>query len=237
MAHFILIHGGLHGGWCWERIVPLLEAAGHTAFAPDLPGMGADRTPFAADPFGQWIDAVEGWLADAPEPAILVGHSQGGPVISQAAEHCPDKVAKLVYLTALLRRDGETVLGVEPGAMQGDLPIEIQLNEAGQVMLPPEMARAAFYNMCSEADIAGALARLTPQPLDVAFARLSLSEGRFGRVPKFYVETRHDQAIPLETQRDLQANWPCTRAATLETDHSPFYSAPEACAEALLAIA
>lgn len=237
MAHFILIHGGLHGGWCWERIVPLLEAAGHTTFAPDLPGMGADKAPFAADPFGQWIDAMEGWLAGLAEPAILVGHSQGGPVISQAAERMPEKVAKLVYLTALMRRDGETVLGAEPGEMQGDLPIEVQLNEAGQVMLPPEMARAAFYNLCSEADIASALARLTPQPLAVMAARLALSEERFGRVPKFYVETRFDQAIPLETQREMQANWPCTRAATLETDHSPFYSDPQACAAALLALA
>lgn len=44
MASFVLIPGAMHGGWTWERIVPLLEAAGHEAVAPDLPGMGANRS-------------------------------------------------------------------------------------------------------------------------------------------------------------------------------------------------
>jgi pimeloyl-ACP methyl ester carboxylesterase len=237
MAHYILVHGGLHGGWCWERIVPLLEAAGHRADAPDLPGMGADRTPFAEDPFAQWIEAMVARVAAAPEPVILVGHSQGGPVISQMAERIPEKVAGLVYVTALLRCDGETVLGGAPEAVASDLPMDIYYDENGLVMLPEAMARAAFYNLCSEADIVAALARLTPQPAGVSFAVLSLSEERFGRIAKYYVETRHDMAIPLDKQREMQGNWPCTLLATLDTDHSPFYTAPEELAAALLSVA
>jgi pimeloyl-ACP methyl ester carboxylesterase len=45
MAVFVLVHGGSHGGWCWDKVVPLLEADGHRAIAPDLPGMGDDPTP------------------------------------------------------------------------------------------------------------------------------------------------------------------------------------------------
>ena len=47
MAVFALVHGAWHGGWCWEEVTPLLEAAGHRAYAPDLPGLGEDRTPLA----------------------------------------------------------------------------------------------------------------------------------------------------------------------------------------------
>jgi len=41
----VLVHGGLHGAWCWEHVLPLLREDGYTASAPDLPGMGQDRTP------------------------------------------------------------------------------------------------------------------------------------------------------------------------------------------------
>ncbi|MDA0770454.1 MAG: alpha/beta hydrolase, partial [Chloroflexi bacterium] len=37
MSTYVLIHGAYHGGWCWDKVVPLLEAAGHKAVAPDLP--------------------------------------------------------------------------------------------------------------------------------------------------------------------------------------------------------
>jgi pimeloyl-ACP methyl ester carboxylesterase len=47
MATFVLVHGAWHGGWCWHKIVPLLEAKGHRVLAPDLPGLGEDHTPLA----------------------------------------------------------------------------------------------------------------------------------------------------------------------------------------------
>ena len=45
MATFVLVHGAWHGGWCWEDVAPRLAADGHAVFAPDLPGLGSDRTP------------------------------------------------------------------------------------------------------------------------------------------------------------------------------------------------
>ena len=126
MARFVLVHGAWHGGWCWERIAPLLGAAGHEVLAPDLPGMGADRTPFAADVLAQWADFVAGLVRGAAEPAVLVGHSRGGLVISEAAERAPDQIRVLVYLAALLlpvgttsrqtlNADGRSVLELSPG--------------------------------------------------------------------------------------------------------------------------
>ena len=44
MADFLLIHGAWHGGWCWDRVVPLLEGAGHKTHAPTLSGLEEDRT-------------------------------------------------------------------------------------------------------------------------------------------------------------------------------------------------
>ena len=59
MATFVLIHGACHGAWCWEKLVPLLEARGHKVVAPDLPGSGEDRTtPVSAVTLSAYVNAV-----------------------------------------------------------------------------------------------------------------------------------------------------------------------------------
>src|SRR5262245_2387154 len=58
VATFILIHGAWHGGWCWERLVPVLTAEGHHVLAPDLPGMEAEPRGLGSDPLGEWADFV-----------------------------------------------------------------------------------------------------------------------------------------------------------------------------------
>jgi len=69
MACFILIHGAMHGGWTWDRVTPLLEAAGHQVVAPDLPGMGADPAVAAQDVtlalWGEFVADLVGTVAAA----------------------------------------------------------------------------------------------------------------------------------------------------------------------------
>ncbi len=107
MSTFVLVHGGWSGGWTWEKVVPLLEEAGHQVEAPDLPGHGDDRTPIPQVSLQGYADRICRVLDAQPEPVVLVGHSSGGLVISQAAEQRPDKVKMLVYLAAFLLRDCE----------------------------------------------------------------------------------------------------------------------------------
>ena len=102
MANYVLVHGSAHGSWCWERIVPLLQEEGHTVTAVDLPGNGHDDTPLAEVTLETYADYLCGWLDSQDGPSVLVGHSLGGISISRTAELRPDKVAVLVYLSAVL---------------------------------------------------------------------------------------------------------------------------------------
>jgi pimeloyl-ACP methyl ester carboxylesterase len=112
MRSIHLIHGAWHGRWCWEKLVPKLEIKGHRVVARDLPGLGLDRTPAAEITLERYTDAVCDALAKEAEPVVLVGHSMGGVVISEAAERMPEKIKALVYLTAYLLVSGQSLIEV-----------------------------------------------------------------------------------------------------------------------------
>ena len=112
MSSYILIHGACSGGWCWEKVVPLLERAGHTVAAPDLPGHGLDDTPSGEVTLASYSRRVCEILDAQAEPVILVGYSMSGLVITAAAEERPEKIKALVYLTAYLVRHGESLAQV-----------------------------------------------------------------------------------------------------------------------------
>ena len=53
MSTFVLIHGSGNGGWCWDKVAPLLKQAGHEVIAPDLPGHGDDKTLSGKCPYSR----------------------------------------------------------------------------------------------------------------------------------------------------------------------------------------
>ena len=77
MSTYVLIHGAWHGGWCWKKVVPLIEKEGHTVVAPDLPGHGEDKRPIAEITLQAYADRVCQILDEQSEPVILAGHSMG----------------------------------------------------------------------------------------------------------------------------------------------------------------
>ena len=146
MAAFVLIHGAFHGAWCWDKVVPLLEARGHSVWAIDLPGHGADKTPLAEVTMGAHVERVCKALDALPEPGILVGHSMGGAVVTQTAEHRPGKIKALVYLSGYLPQNGQT--------MQELITSEDRLSST----VREDALRDIFYGVYSEEEVARAKA-------------------------------------------------------------------------------
>lgn len=234
-----MIHGAWHGGWCFDRLRPLLEVAGHSMTAPDLPGMGDDAKALAGVTLDGWADFVIETARVLAGPVILCGHSRGGIVISQAAERAPDLFATLVYISAVLARDGDSLYDTiasrpeNPDFAAGLRPVADGLGVA--VSAAP--AIATFYGLCDPADQQLAVARLLAEPVRPLGTPVRTSAERFGTVPRHYVECRHDRTFPLDLQRAMQAALPCASVTTLESDHSPFLSVPEQLAAALITIA
>jgi pimeloyl-ACP methyl ester carboxylesterase len=237
MSVFVLVHGAWHGGWCWRKVIPLLEKDGHTVFAPDLPGHGNDRTPPSNISFAAYTERVCDAIDSATEPVILAGHSMAGAVISQAAENRPAKVRVLVYVCAYLLRNGQSLRDAAAADKTNKVNSNLVFSDDRSVMTVREEAIAdAFYGICPAEDVAWAKPRLVPEATNVWRTPVQLTEERFGRIPRVYVECLRDQAIPLGLQRQM-----CSEAAPLgvlsiDTDHSPFFSAPSRLADLLLKV-
>ena len=228
MATYIFIHGAWHGSWCWERVVPLLTAQGHRVIAPDLPGMGKDQTSLEKVSLTYWAEFVADIVRKQEEKVILVGHSRGGLVISQAAEYAPDNIHCLIYLTAFLLPDGATLWGtLQRHPRASNRPPDLILSaDQSTSLVTPEAIRDTFYNTTSEHWAERAAAQVGPEPMKSFTTPLTLTEANFGRVPRVYIECLQDKAIPISLQRSMAAVLPCRQVVTLDTDHSPFYSAP-----------
>jgi pimeloyl-ACP methyl ester carboxylesterase len=237
VATFLLVHGASHGGWCWEKVVPLLEAGGHRVCAPDLPGMGDDPTPPANVTLADNVEKLSRLLDKFDEPVVLVGHSLGGITISALAEARRRKIRALVYLCAILPQPGKTgrdMSGLDPTAMWR---LSRQVSPDGLTYtFARDKVPGLFYEDVSPEDRYRAMERLRPQPLAISTTPVTLTEDRFGSVPRWYIECTFDNALKISLQRQMVKLTPC-RVITMECGHSPFYSNPDELVEHLEAIA
>lgn len=197
--------------------------------APDLPGMGNDHTSLSTITLDNWARFVADLIRQQNEKIILVGHSRGGVVISQAAEYAADHIQGLVYLAAFLIPNGETLWGtLQQHPRDPNRPSDLVFSSDHSTSTITEAAvRDTFYNTTSDVWQKRAASHVGPEPMVSFVTPLVLTEKNFGRVPRAYIECLQDRAIPITLQRSMVSALPCRQVVTLDTDHSSFYSAPE----------
>jgi len=233
----VLVHGAWHGAWCWAALQAELDRRGIASLAIDLPGHGT--SPFPLGDLHADAEAVVRVLRDLDDrghrPPVLVGHSYGGAVITEAASR-HSAVAHLVYVAAFALDRGESVMG----ALRSFPPRDVALSAAMRVVdggaasvLDPATAAPALYNECPPAIAEAALARLSPQPMATMVQDVTGSPRQ--SIASTYVLCERDLAVHPDHQRIMAAR--CTDTVVLDTDHSPFVSAVPETADLIEAIA
>jgi len=240
MKRFVFVHGAFGGAWSWEPIVGPLEAAGNTVETLDLPGGGDDRTPLEGVTLEACAERVVAQLLQRPDPAVLVGYSMGGVVVTQAASDCAERVASLIFMAAFMPANGQSLLDLTrlPEG-QGDL-IQANIVVEGDplvAMLPAEAAAEAIYNCCTPEQIEAAVPKRRPQAVAPFATPVSVDEAVLASIPRSYVLTARDNAIPPALQRRMIAEHPCRRVIELDTDHAPQLSATKELVDALIDLA
>jgi pimeloyl-ACP methyl ester carboxylesterase len=236
----ILIHGAWQGAWVWDRFAPFLRAAGLDSIALDLPGNGVDRTPAGEVSLDLYVSHVQRILEALDGPANLVAHSGGGLVASAVAEAAPERVSRLVYVAGMMLPDRSSFAQVVASVLADDPSAEgvaphLEWSEDGLLSrVPHAVALSYFFHDCPKPDADAAASRLTPQPERGRAVQAHLTPGRFGRVPRIYVEAAADRAVVPACQRRMQELAPGASIITLPTGHAPHLAAPQLLADALL---
>jgi pimeloyl-ACP methyl ester carboxylesterase len=160
---FVLVHGAWHGGWCWNRLVPRLQAAGHRALTITLTGLG-DRAHLcgpSVDLNTHVTDVVSMLDMEDLDGVVLVGHSYGGLVISGAAERAWKRIRRLVYLDALVPAHGQSGFDLNSAQFREKLEQEAKEKGDGYKIMPI----VDILGITDAADLEWVRARLRPQPI------------------------------------------------------------------------
>lgn len=179
MSTFVLVHGAWHGGWCWERVEPLLSDQGHEVITPTLTGLG-ERADELTPEVGlhTHVGDVVGELERAGEPAILVGHSYAGLVVREAANQVPECVRELVLLEAWIGPPGSSLFSLAPDWFVAGIRQAADHGGEGWRVPPPP---PAVVGVLDPDDAAWLERRVTDHPLRSFADATELSEA--GRVP------------------------------------------------------
>jgi pimeloyl-ACP methyl ester carboxylesterase len=229
MKHYILIHGAWEESHIWDDVTPILERAGHAVTAIDLPGHGTNPQPISKISMAAYVQFVVEEVNQLDQPVVLVGHSMAGSVISLVAEEIPEKIERLVYVAAFLLEDGSSVLEAMQSDDEGRLLPEIVFSEDQTFATVPEQAlREVGFHDVDEPTIQRVLPRMIETQATEPFrAKVSLSESKFGSVPKTYIRTTIDRVTSPTLQDRLIANWEVEAVHNLESGHFPAFSVPE----------
>ncbi len=235
MATFVLVHGGIMGGWAWKGVVPPLRAAGHEIYAPTLTGCG-ERVHLASPEVGLEThiqDIVNVLMYEDLRDVILVGHSYAGMVITGVAGRVPDCLAKLVYLDAMFPRSGQSAIDVwrESGGQHDFLVwLEENVRTQGDGWKVPTMPPQE-YGVTDEADVRWAAAKATPHPYKTFVDPVYYDEAAFQSIPRIGIRCIGDQPPPLDEVGPGGAPM-----LFIATGHAANIAAPRELAELLLTL-
>jgi len=232
MADFVLVHGAWHGAWCWKRILPALWQAGHRAFTVTLTGTGERAHQLSPSiTLHTHIDDVVAVLeAEELQQAILVGHSYGGMVITGAADRLPQRIARLVYLDAVVPLPGESWSSGHSPQTQAQRREAI----AATGSIPP--ADPSLFGIAGE-DAQWLTRRQTPQPGGVYDDPLQFDAARVAALPRTFIDCNAPALPTIALMRERVRQQPGWQVQEIATGHDAMISAPQELLRHLLAAA
>lgn len=232
MATFVLVHGGMHGGWCYRPLAAELRRRGHDAYTPTLTGHG-DRSHLQSgvtmDTHVEDVAAVL-FYEDLTD-VVLVGHSMAGVTIPLVAERCRERIRRVVWLASPVLADGESI-GEHYGMPTPWIERAFTPKPDGAPPDPADLLEAFLQDGTLE-QRRWVLARLGGVTAPLLAEKASLS--RFLRLglPTGYIVATRDQALPPELCRTMAGRLPGAVTVEVDASHDMMITAPSATADAL----
>lgn len=230
MKNYLLVHGAWGAAWEFNKVIELLSNDGHNVIALDLPGHGENEANIANVTMSSYVQTVVNAINVIDEQVILVGHSLAGAIISQVAELIPEKIERLIFVAAMLLKDGDSALSVMQNDEGGQLlPNTIFSEDGSYATISEDTVRNVLLNDVSDETYLNSIVAkfLFKQATEPFMAKAQLTEQKFGSVEKHYIKASIDKVITPAAQEKMLTNWQVDKVFTLESGHFPLTSIPE----------
>jgi pimeloyl-ACP methyl ester carboxylesterase len=239
MATYVLVHGAWHGGWCWNRVAPLLREHGHDVYTPTLTGLG-ERVHLATPEINlstHVMDVVNVIEFEDLRNVILMGHSYGGQVVTGVAGAIPERIGQLAYLDAFVPENGRALVDL----MGPDVASRL-IPDSNPWQLPIPEPPFGTFGITDENDYAWVRSKLVPHLLATMTEPVKLPEPLesqpFGRT---YIvaggERPAEYPSPFKgvfSRLSQDRRW---RVESLPTGHDIMVTMPRELADILLSLA
>ncbi|CAN1228509.1 Methyl jasmonate esterase 1 [Linum grandiflorum] len=244
--HFVLVHGACHGAWCWYKVVPLLEQAGHRVTALDLAASGIDRKQVSdVGSISEYHEPLMEFMESVKEQVVLVGHSMGlqrGLQVFNRIDYMdnqfsyddgPDNPPTTVLL-------GRTAMSTKLYQLS---PAEVTTQHNTKLALYHIYLSdgVSLGHACVVQDLTLGMMLIRPVGLfkdSEVDAETVLTRGRYGSVPRVYVVCEEDEMMKVEKQRWMIENNPTDDVKAISgADHMVMFSKPHHLCSYLLEIA
>lgn len=237
-AHLVFVHGASHGAWCWYKIRSFLETAGYSVICLDLAGAGIDLTdPNTVLTFEQHNRPLFDFFSTLPpgEKVIVVAHSAAGSSLTYALCNFTNQISMAIYVAAGMEKPGSIDHSVNlwyrrlpPLTEVFDCTYALGEDQPPtSIIMKKEYQRVYYYNLSPLEDSTLASMLLRPTPARASLRDLGESK-EAELVPRVFIKTLQDRIIDPSKQDEMIRKWPPSLVFTLDSDHSPFFSAPEA---------
>jgi pimeloyl-ACP methyl ester carboxylesterase len=230
----VLVHGGFHGAWCWERLLPHLE---RPVLAVDLPGRGEHPAPMEEVTLEACVASVVADIAAAGfERIVLVGHSLGGATVPLVAARIPDRIAHLVLLSCIVAPEGGAIVDGFPEEQRALMRQRMGESENAETAMDEETHRELIGSELCDDDLRWALANVGPDSRHLFLDRASRA-GLPDDLPRSYIRLRRDRTVPWELQDHMISLLPGLATRVIDAGHNVMVSHPRELAEVLEDIA
>lgn len=236
MATFVLVHGGGHGGWCYQGVARIMRAQGQEVYTPTMTGLGEREhllSP-AVDLDMHITDIVKVLQFEDLRDVILVGHSYGGMVITGVADRAADRVGHIVFLDAANPENGQSLVDLAGPLMEASR-VSGRIVDGIELVLYPGTDPMNYFGLTDPQQIEWIKPKLTPHPWKCFEQKLILNnEAVMRKIPQTHIVCSF--TLPF---RDVDAlkNTSEGRVWDVDTGHDLMISEPQAVAELLLRLA
>lgn len=216
----------LHGAWSsaddWNHVFGHLTSAGGNVITVNLPGHGSDKTPVSSISLQLYVFEVLKAIGDKTD-ITLVSHSFGGIVASEVAELIAPQIKKIVYVTAFVPKNGDSLLSLAKTDSESLVGKNLIVDEeAGVAGIAKEAIAETFMADAPTPVVEHVTNNLRPEPLAPLATPVTLTKANFGQIAKVYIHSQHDRTVSYSLQQRMVAEAGITRTYSLPSSHTPF---------------